>query len=123
MYSSAASLPSRQQTNSDLILFSSTLSKRRETLRRQLTATEHPKIQMGTRSHDSKYRQRREIELLTFFFMAVLGITSLQRQQHCYTAPAPTRRLRISLKLLSAPSSHQRRAKGNRPPRHSPAGC
>lgn len=107
MCSSAASLPSHQQTNPNLMLVSSMISKHYDSLKRQLKATEHPKIQMGTHSHISKCRQGREIKRLTFFFMAVLGITSLQRQQHCYTAPGPARRLHISLKLLSALSSVQ----------------
>lgn len=107
MCSSAASRPSRQQTDSKLMPVSSMISKHCDSLRRQLTATEHPKIQMGTRNHVSKCKQGREIKRLTFFFMAVLGITSLQRQQHCYTAPAPAHRPHTSLKLLSAPSSVQ----------------
>lgn len=61
-------------------------------LKRHLTAKEHAEVQMQTHNDVSKCRWGRKTQLqrillsvLTFFFMAVLGITHLQRKDHLLT--------------------------------------
>lgn len=93
---SAASLPhySCQQTNPNRILLP--ISKQRMcllTVKGHLTAKEHRELQTQTHTDISKSRRGKEnptakdslLLVLTFFFMAVLGITHLQRKDHLLT--------------------------------------